>query len=145
MPAGDTMDQPEQQQRHYDHRAEQGVRNRPVGQIAEQREYGKDRRPGVGQDAARGDAEPAQEQAGQETQNDDADNPADNRHANSAGSRNRSHSAPTSGSDSVGQRALAAAAISSRPAMRPKAQTAAPRTKGEGSSRQRLAASINSG
>src|ERR1700730_4835539 len=144
-PARVAVQQRQQGQRHDDDGSEQNIGDGPADQTAEQGEYRKNCRPGVGDNAARGDAEPAQEQAGQETQDDDADDPADDGHASSAGSRSRSHSALTSGSVSAGRRAVASIATSARPEIRPKAQTAAPRTRGEGSLRQRRAASANPG
>src|SRR5438270_8963695 len=83
LPARVAVQQRQNDEWHDDDGAEQNIGNRPADQIAEQGEDRKDRRPSVGKNRARGDAEPAQEQAGQEAQHNDADSAADERHASS--------------------------------------------------------------
>src|SRR5947208_10888379 len=61
-PPRETMKESEHEQRHDDDRAKQNIGDGPADQITEQREHRKYRRPCIGQDAARGDAEPAEEQ-----------------------------------------------------------------------------------
>src|SRR5262249_51918647 len=133
------------QQRYDNDGTEQRIGQRPLYHLADKAADRQDRMPGVGQNAARGNAEMGQQQPDQQAQDEDPDRPADHRtHAATSGLP-RSHSSLTNGSASRDSRRTRSASYWTMGASREKAHAAAARTSGAASSSRRCAAATRSG